>query len=395
MGRKRGGQRGFHTRQVHGDAHEDYPHGAIAMPIFQSSTYGSTGPEDPRGVKYIRYNNTPNQNAVAERIASLHGAEAGLVTGSGMAAISALLMSQLTPGDHALFIDSLYGGTHEFVTHQLPRMGIETTLVPMDDPDQWQAALKPTTKLFYAEALTNPMVRVPDHQGLVAFAKHNGLTTVIDNTFASPVLFRPLEHGYDLVLESATKYLNGHSDLVAGVIVGTAARIGEIKAFLSHHGGTLDPFAAYLLMRGLMTLSLRLEKQCANAVAIAQALEQRQAVSKVIHPSLETHPDHERAGELLDGYGAVLTFDIYGGLAAAEDVQAALDLITVAPSLGGPETLITRPAATSHVGLSPDERARVGVTDSLFRLSVGIEDAADLIADLDQALGRLTRAAAE
>lgn len=377
---------GFNTRQVHGGTDGDHPLGAVAMPIFQTSTYGSTGPADPRGVKYIRYNNTPNQTVAAARIAALHGAEAGLVTASGMAAVSAMLMSHLKAGDHALFIDSLYGGTHAFATEQMPRFGIETDLVPIDDADAWQAAVKPNTRLIYSETLTNPLVRVPDHQALVAFARAHDLVSVIDNTFASPVLFRPIAHGFDIVLESASKYLNGHSDIVAGVVVGGDGPVGRVRDFLAHHGGSLDPFAAFLLLRGLMTLSLRVAHQCRSAAEIAQALRARGDVRMVAHPSLPSHPDHRRASALLDGYGAMLAFDIAGGQAAAERVQAALRLITVAPSLGGPETLITRPAATSHVGLPAQDRERVGVTDSLFRLSVGFEDTADLLADLDRAL---------
>jgi cystathionine beta-lyase/cystathionine gamma-synthase len=356
------------------------------MPIFQSSTFEVPGGGDPHGVRYIRYNNTPNQVALHGKLAILERGERALVTGSGMAAISATLLSLLTQGDHLIAHRSLYGGTHDLITKDLPDLGIRCTFVDGDDPGSWKGALEPTTRAFYVETMTNPMLEVVDLDGVVTFCREHGLVSVIDSTLASPVNFRPIERGFDLVVHSATKYLNGHSDIVAGAVIGGAARVTAVARKLAHLGGTLDPHACFLLHRGLKTLSLRVRHQNESALRIATFLEGHSAVASVNYPGLESHRRHARARQLLQGAGGLLSFELQGGLAAVERFFGRTTLPVNAPSLGGAETLMTRPATTSHVGLSAAQRQALGITDSLVRLSVGLEATDDLITDLDQAL---------
>jgi cystathionine beta-lyase/cystathionine gamma-synthase len=360
--------------------------GAVAMPVFQSSTYEYDGTGDYHDLRYIRLSNTPNHQALHAKIASLESAEAALVAGSGMAAISATLLSLLSAGDHLVAHQTLYGGTHDLITKDLPRMGIEHTFVDADDPSSWAGALRPTTRAFYVETITNPLLEVVDLRAVAAFCREQRLTSVVDNTLATPVGFRPIEHGFDLVLHSATKYLNGHSDIVAGAVAGAADRVRAVKHKLDHLGGVLDPHACFLLHRGIKTLALRVRHQSDSALAMARFLEKHPAVASVHYPGLESHPRHARAREWFRGCGGLLSFELRGGLAAAERFVARLTIPAVAPSLGGVETLVTRPATTSHAGLSPDERARRGIGDGLVRLSVGLEAADDLVADVAQAL---------
>ena len=247
--------------------------------------------------------------------------------------------------------------------------------------------MRANTKAVYAETITNPLLRIADHKSLIAFCKDNDLVSIVDNTFASPVLYRPAEAGYDLSLHSMTKYINGHSDVVAGAVLGDAETITKIRHTLHSLGGALDPHAAFLVNRGVNTLALRVRHQSETALKIAQFLDAHAKIQRVSHPGLESHPDHKVAAELLDGFGAMVTFEIAGGLEAAEAFLAALDIPITAPSLGGPETLVTRPAITSHAGLSTAERESLGITDGLIRCSVGLEDADELIADFAQALG--------
>ncbi|HEX9793632.1 MAG TPA: PLP-dependent aspartate aminotransferase family protein [Planctomycetota bacterium] len=375
----------FDTRSIHSGEPRPRPDGAVVLPIYQSSTYEFRGEGDYHDVRYLRLSNNPNQVALGDKLADLEGAEAAFVTASGMAAITAALLAHLRQGDHLLAQDCLYGGTHGFVTHDLPGMGVTHSLVPGDDPAAWRAALRPETKVFYVETLSNPLLQVPLLEEVVAFAKEHGLLTIIDNTFASPVNFRPAEHGYDLVVESATKYLNGHSDIVAGLVAGRAAPVAAAKHKLDHLGGSLDPHACFLLHRGLKTLGLRVRHQNASAVRIAAAFAAHPAVACVHHPSLPDHPGHARAARLFAGGSGMLSFELHGGAEAAERMFSELQLPVVAPSLGGPETLVVRPALAVHVNLTPAERAASGIADGLVRLSVGLEDPADLIADFERA----------
>jgi cystathionine beta-lyase/cystathionine gamma-synthase len=377
------------TALIHAGEQRPRIEGAVAMPIFQSSTFEYDGTGGYHDVRYIRLNNTPNHNVLHAKLAALESAQAALVAGSGMAAISSTLMSLLSHGDHLLAHRTLYGGTHDFITKDLPRMGVEHTFVDADDPASWAAAVRPTTRAFYVETLTNPLLEVVDLRGVAAFCRERRITSIVDNTCATPVNFRPVEHGFDLVVHSATKYLNGHSDIVAGVVVGDADRVRAAKHKLDHVGGTLDPHACFLLHRGMKTLALRVRHQNESALRLARYLEQHDAVKRVHYPGLESHRRHARAREWLRGFGGLLSFELKGGVAAAEKLIASLTLPANAPSLGGVETLITRPATTSHAGLSAEERARLGIADGLVRLSVGLEATEDLVEDMQRGLARV------
>lgn len=374
------------TRLVHAGELSPRVAGAVTMPIFQSSTFEYAGEESYHDVRYIRLNNTPNHQALAGKLAAIEGGEAALVAASGMAAISTSLFALLGAGDHLLVQRDLYGGTHDFVTRDLPRFGVEHTLVDGSDPRSWEAALRPNTRVLYVETIANPLVRVADLEAAVQFARAHGLVSMVDNTFASPVNFRPPERGFDLSLHSGTKYLNGHSDIVAGAVIGRADLVERIKHQLDHLGGSLDPHACFLLQRGMKTLALRVRHQNASALAIARWLETHPAVQRVHYPGLESHPHHARAAALLDGGGGMVAFELKGGVEAAKRLVERLTLPVHAPSLGGIETLITRPATTSHAGLSREEREAVGISDALLRLSVGIEATEDLILDFARSL---------
>jgi cystathionine beta-lyase/cystathionine gamma-synthase len=361
--------------------------GAVAMPIFQSSTFETSGEAGYHDIAYARLSNTPNHLALHGKLAALEGAEAALVTASGMAAISAALISVLRSGDHVLAQSTLYGGTYDLFTRDLPRLGIETTFVDAQDPAGWEKLLRPRTRAVYVETLTNPLLGVGDLDGAARFARDHGLVSFIDNTFASPIGFVPLQHGFDLSLHSATKYLNGHSDVIAGAILGSKERIRAAKKTLDHLGGSLDPHACFLLHRGLKTLGVRFRHQSASALRIARALAEHGAVARVNHPGLPSHPQHERARRLFpDGTGGMLSFELRGGREAADRLFGRLRIPINAPSLGGTETLVTRPAATSHAGLTPEQREAAGISDGLVRMSVGLEDPDDLIDDLRNAL---------
>jgi cystathionine beta-lyase/cystathionine gamma-synthase len=374
------------TKLIHAGEPEPLIGRAVSMPIFQSSTFEYTGASSYHDLKYIRLNNTPNHMALHEKLAALENAEAALVTASGMAAISATLLTLLSSGDHLLAQECLYGGTHDFLTKDLPKLGVSFDFIDGDDPASWNDKLRPNTKAVYVETLTNPLLQVADLKGVVEFAKRNGIVSIIDNTFASPINFRPPEMGFDLSLHSCTKYLNGHSDIVAGAVIGGADLIEMVTQKLNHLGGSLDPHACFLLYRGIKTLAVRMKYQNESALKIAQFLEACPAVTKVNYPGLKSHPGYNRAKELFDGFSGMLSFELKGGVEAAEGFMEKTTLPIVAPSLGGVETLLTRPATTSHSGLSPEDREEMGISDGLIRVSVGIEATEDLIADFDQAL---------
>jgi cystathionine beta-lyase/cystathionine gamma-synthase len=374
------------TALIHAGEARPRIEGAVSLPIFQSSTFEVARDGDYHDVRYVRLSNTPNHAVLHAKLAAIESGEAALVTGSGMAAISATLLSLLGQGDHLIAHRTIYGGTHTLIDKDLPRLGIERTFVDADDRTGWESALRPTTRLFYVETFTNPLLEVLDLDAVVAFCREHGLVSVIDNTLATPINFRPIERGFDLVVHSATKYLNGHSDVVAGVVVGSTARVRAAKHKLDHLGGALDPHACFLLHRGIKTLALRVRHQNASALRLARRLETHPAVAHVNYPGLASHRNYARARSLFSGHGGLFSFELVGGLAAAERFFARATLPTNAPSLGGTETLMTRPALTSHASLPPDERRRLGVSDALVRLSVGLEDVEDLIEDIDRAL---------
>ncbi|HET9141455.1 aminotransferase class I/II-fold pyridoxal phosphate-dependent enzyme [Actinophytocola sp.] len=379
----------FDTLAVHGGERRPGPEGSLVFPIYQGTVYTVEPGTHYHDIKYIRLNSTPSQVYLQDKLAALEGAEAALATASGMAALTTVLHTMLRSGDHVLASECLYGGSFDFLTQNAEALGWSYTFVDPQRPDTWAAARRPNTRMFLVETLTNPMIRVARLHDVVAFARQEGLTSVIDNTFASPVNFRPLSIGFDLVFHSATKYLNGHSDLVAGAVAGSAELVDRVRHTLNLYGGSLDPHAAFLLARGLKTLGLRVRAQNHNAMTLARFLAEHPKVAEVHYPGLTTHPDHEHAARLLSGFGGMLSMRLAGGVDAAQALTEALRIPYSAPSLGGVESLITRPALTSHAGMRAEDRERIGITDDLLRVSVGIEDAADLTEDFEAALRKL------
>ncbi len=379
----------MNTRAVHDGEIEPRIDGAVVLPIFQTAMYETGVDSNFEDVRYIRMNNTPNHRALNAKLAALEGAEDALVTGSGMAAISAALLAVLKQGDHLLIQSNLYGGTHGFVTNDFPDFGIDYDFFDTDAPDTWSRAVKPNTKAVYIESISNPLMRVTNARAIADFARQHNLVSMIDNTFTSPVNFRPSEVGIDLSLHSGSKYLNGHSDLVAGAIIGKRDLIEKAGKRLLKLGGTLDPHACFLLHRGIKTLGLRVRTQNENAMKIATFLSDQPAVATVNYPGLAAHPGHGIAAELFDGFGGMLSFELRGGAKAARALFERVRLPLIAPSLGGVESLMTRPAGTSHALMTPAERDKLGIADGLVRMSVGIEDSEDLLEDLAQAFAGL------
>ena len=374
------------TKIIHAGDPDPRIKGAVSLPIFQSAMFESAGETSYHDIKYIRLNNTPNHHALHAKLAALENAEAALVTASGMAAISTSLLAVLSAGDHLLAQDCLYGGTHDLLTKDFASFGLSYDFINGDDPDSWKQKLRPNTKAIYVESMTNPTLQVADLSAVVSFAKEHNLVSLIDNTFASPINYRPPERGFDISLHSGTKYLNGHSDIVAGAAIGRADLIEKITHKLNHLGGSMDPHAAFLLYRGMKTLALRVRYQNESALKLAQFLESHPQVARVNYAGLESHPHYARARELFEGFGGVLSFELKGDVGRAESVIEKVNLPISAPSLGGIETLITRPATTSHSGMKSEDRERLGIPDGLIRVSVGIEAIEDLIEDFDQAL---------
>jgi cystathionine beta-lyase/cystathionine gamma-synthase len=379
-------KREIDTKLIHAGEPNPLIQGAVSIPIFQSSTFEYAGQESYHDLRYIRLNNTPNHVALHEKLAALENGEAAVVSGSGMAAISTTLLALLSAGDHFLAQDCLYGGTHDLITKDLPAYGISSDFICGKDPEAWKKLLRPNTKAVYVESITNPLMQVADLKAIVEFAREHRLYSIIDNTFPSPINFRPLEHGFDLSIHSCTKYLNGHSDIVAGAVIGPEELISTITHKLNHLGGTLDPHACFLLHRGIKTLAVRVRQQNASAMEIAGFLESRPEVERVHYPGLASHPQHNRARELFDGFGGMLSFELQGGVEPAERFIRHTTIPICAPSLGGVESLITRPVTTSHACLSPEECKQLGISEGLIRLSVGLEATADILSDFDQAL---------
>ena len=377
------------TKLIHAGEPAPRIEGAVSIPIFQTAMYETEGGGSYHDIQYIRLNNTPNHLALHAKLAVLENAEAALVTASGMAAITTSLLTLLSAGDHLLIQDCLYGGTFDFITSHFSTFGLAFDFIDGLNPESWTEKLKPKTKAIYVETLSNPLLQMVDLKGVTAFAREHKLTSLIDNTFATPINFRPAEMGFDLSLHSCSKYLNGHSDIVGGAVIGRAELIEKITHKLNHLGGTMDPHACFLLHRGLKTLALRVRQQNRSALQIAEFLEGHPAVKRVNYPGLKSHPRHSWAREWLDGFSGMMSFEIDGEPERAKQFMDNTHIPLIAPSLGGIETLLTRPAATSHVGMAPEDRARIGISDSLIRVSVGIESTEDLIADFEQASDRL------
>ncbi len=378
------------TLAVHAGERRPGPEGSVVFPIFQGTVF-EVAPGTPYGeIPYNRLSTAPSQRYLHDKLRALEGAEAAVATASGMAAVTTALLAMLKKGDHLLLGDCLYGGTHSFVTKFADDLGWTYTFVDPQRPETWAAALMPTTRMFLVESITNPLVRVGKLREVAAFAKKSNVLSIIDNTFASPINFRPLSIGFDLVFHSATKYLNGHSDVVAGCVMGSEALIATVRRALAHYGAALDPHAGFLLARGIKTMALRVKAQNQGALELATFLEGHPAVAMVSYPGLRRHPDHDYAKGLFSGFGGMLSIELKGGIDAAERMLASLVLPAVAPSLGGVESLVTRPSTTSHSGMSPEDRARQGISDGLVRISCGIENAQDLIDDFRQALEKGT-----
>jgi cystathionine beta-lyase/cystathionine gamma-synthase len=354
-------------------------------PIYQSVNFvQEIGTAE--GLRYPRYGNSPNAEIVQRRIAMLEGAEAAIVLASGMGATACALLALLRPGDHLLASSWVYGGTHRLLTQEFEGMGIGVTLLDPTEARGWRRRLRKETRAIFVETPVNPTCRVLDLRGASHLTKENGLALVVDSTFASPVNFRPLEHGADVVIHSATKYLNGHHDVLSGVVAGTAPYIEEVRQKMMVWGQAPDPFAVWLLDRGLKTLDVRVRRQNENAARIAAWADGRKEIRQVHYAGLPDHQDHEVARTTLDGFGGMLALELLGGTKAADRFVRRLKVWTHAPSLGGVESLVSEPRFTSHAHLSAEHRAKIGIPDGFVRLSVGIEDADDLIADLEQAL---------
>jgi cystathionine gamma-synthase len=378
------------TEAVRGGVDLHKKNGPLATPIYQTSTFEVTDNEQQvrathTDMFYTRYGNPTN--TVAEKtIAELEGVDAALLFASGMGAITTSVLGLLKSGDHVVAQRDIYGGATKFFTQWLPKLGIETTLVDTTEYDQHARAIRPNTKLLYLESPTNPTLRVVDLRKTAALARQHNLITLIDSTFATPINARPADFGIDLVMHSGTKYFAGHSDLICGIVAGRQDLIDKIRESRTTLGGCIDPHAAFLLLRGMKTLAVRVQRQNDSALRIAQFLAQHAGVRRVHYPFLESHPQRALAVDQMRGGGGVLSFEIEGSAEDARRLAESLHLFTLAPSLGGVDSLVTIPVLTSHGMISPELRAKMDVTDQLIRLSVGIENVEDLIADLGEAL---------
>ncbi len=384
------------TEAVHAGEERRKPYGALTTPIVQTSTYAFTDTaeisdfmhrkaagDEPLRHEYGRYGN-PTQTAVEGKVATLEGGERALLFASGMSAITTTLCALLASGDHLVMVRDAYHRTQEFAVTSLKRWGIEATLVPIDEPDTLAAAVRPTTRLIFSETPTNPYLRIIDLSRTVEIARQHNLITIVDGTFATPINLRPLEYGIDLVTHSATKFLGGHNDLLAGVVVGPRDILTDIEELRGVLGRISSPHDAYLLLRGLNTLQVRVLRQNHNAQRVAEFLEGHPAIRRVYYPGLSSHPQHNLACQQMTGFGGVVSFEIEGDMDRTSRFIDLLRLPFVGPTLGGVEAVVQQQAA--FFSLDPEERKAAGLTDNLVRYSVGIEDAEDLISDLSQAL---------
>jgi cystathionine beta-lyase/cystathionine gamma-synthase len=378
------------TAAVHGGADLEKKNGPVGTPIYQTSTFEVTDNDEQQRVTstdryYTRWGN-PTNTAAEHAVAAIEGVEAALTFASGMGAITTTILALLKAGDHVVAQRDIYGGVTKFFSQWLPRLGIETTFVDTNDYEQHARAIRPNTRLLYLESPTNPALRVVDLKKAAALARQHSLISMIDSTFGTPINQHPAQYGIDLVMHSGTKYLSGHADLTCGVVAGSQALMDEIWETRTTLGNCMDPHAAWLLIRGLKTLAVRVARQNENALGVAEFLEQHGKVRRVHYPFLKSHPQHSIARQQMTGGGGMVTFEVEGSGEDARRVSEAMRLFTLATSLGGVESLVSIPVLTSHAMISAEQRAKMGVTDQMVRLSVGIESAADLIADLERAL---------
>jgi len=386
---------GFATRAIHHGYHSDEEQGALVPPLHLTSTFtfasaeqgGAVFAGEQPGHAYARISN-PTLALLEQRIANLEAAEAGLATASGMGAISALLWSLVGPGDEIIADQTLYGCTFEFMHAGLERFGVKITHVDMTDLEALRVAIGSRSKVVYFETPANPNMRLIDIAACSDIARAAGALSVVDNTFATPLLTRPIELGADVVVHSATKYLGGHGDLIAGLLVGSAELMQHVRmhGLKDMTGAVMSPFTAHLIMRGLKTLELRMQRHCASAIAIADMLQSHSAVASVHYPGLRSHPQHALACRQMSDFGGMIALELHGGMAAGVQFMNALQLIQRAVSLGDAETLIQHPASMTHSTYTPEQRAAHGISDGLVRLSVGLETVTDIVADLQQAL---------
>jgi cystathionine beta-lyase/cystathionine gamma-synthase len=378
---------GLSTRAIHGDPKARADWTAVAPPLYQSATF--TNPVGSSAeVLYTRYGNNPNQVDIGKKLALLEGAEAALFLSSGMGATALAHLAVLRPGDHLLASEWIYGGVFRLFREEFGKLGIDVSFVNPTQARAWKRAMRKTTRAVFLETPTNPLMRVIDLEPVATLCKAEGLALIVDATFASPVNFRPLEHGADLVIHSATKYLNGHTDVVAGAVAGTDQVVDEVRRLMQVWGQAIDPFAAWLIDRGMRTLTVRVRRQNEIGLAVAEWCAKQDGISKVHYPGLPSHPDHELAKRMLEGFGGMLGIELKGGVRAAERFLKALTIAAHAPSLGGVETLVSEPRLTSHASLTAEQRAQAGIPDGFLRFSLGLEDPDDLIADFAQALAR-------
>ena len=387
MSRKKNKQ-GFETRAIHAGQEPDPTTGAIMTPIYTSSTYVQESPGVHKGYDYSRSTN-PTRKALEACIADLEGSNFGYAFASGMSA-SATVLEILSSGDHVIAMDDLYGGTYRLFENVRKRSaGLDFTFCDLSNVKALEASLKPNTKMIWIETPTNPLLKIADLKAIASFAKNNNLIAVCDNTFCSPFVQNPLEFGFDIVVHSATKYLNGHSDLIGGVVVCSddKTELAEQLLYLQNAvGSIMNPFDSFLLLRSLKTLPVRMERHCSNAIQIANFLESHNSIQRVIYPGLESHPQHEIAKEQMNGFGGMISVEIKGGLEGAKKFLERTEIFSLAESLGGVESLIEHPAIMTHASIPPEVREEIGISDGLVRLSVGIEALEDLIDDLEKAL---------
>ncbi len=388
--------KGFSTKSVHSGEKQDRETGAISTPIYETSVFGFSSTKQlidvmsnrTEGYVYTRFDN-PTLRAVEKKMAKLENGEDATVFSSGMAAITSTVMTLASSGDHVVSTRDLYGGTLKLFADILPRFGIDVSLVEAMESNEIELAIRGNTKIIYAETLTNPTLKYLDMSKVAKLGRESGVTVVVDNTFASPYNLRPIQFGADVVIHSATKYLGGHNDLTAGVVVGSEGFTKKLKETRKHLGGTLDPIAAWLLLRGLKTLGLRMERHNHSGMQVAKYLERHPKVKRVYYPGLSSHPDHSIAIQQMKGFGGVVSFEIDGDIEKTMKFVESLELCLLAPSLGGTETLATQPVTSSHYFVDEESRRRAGITNQLVRLALGVEDPQDIISDLEQAFGKI------
>ena len=378
-------QAGQSTLAIHGGSETRTPGTPVSAPLVQSvnfvQDFGTAA-----GLLYSRYGNTPNEEIVQKRIALLEGAEAALVLSSGMGATACAMLALLRPGDHLLSSSWIYGGTRQLFTKELVSMGIEVSFANPDERRVWRNTMRQNTRAIFVESPVNPTSRVIDIPQLAILAKNRGVALVVDSTLASPINCRPIALGADVVIHSATKYLNGHHDILCGVVAGTSSYIEEVRQKMIVWGQAPDPFACWLLERGLKTLDVRVTRSNENAMRLAEWCRERPEISKVHYAGLADHPDHALAKKLLDGFGGLMSIELSGGAEAAERFTRRLQMISHASSLGGVDTLVVEPRFSSHAHMTSEERAAIGIPDGFIRVSVGIENFEDIVADIAQAL---------